>query len=175
MVRKIDRRKRFAQEYVVDLNGKRAAIAAGYAPASAEVQASQLLTDPKVRQWVDALMAERASKLGLKAEQVVERIKTSAFSNMADYVDDDGNLKPITSLPRHISAAIQKIKVDEYAGGTGDGKRRQVIRTTLELNDQLKAQDMLMRHLGAYNDKLKVTGLDDLAEILQNARKRAGK
>ncbi len=157
---------------MIDLNGSRAAIAAGYNPNRAKETASELVTKSNIKKKIEELLAKRASKLDLKAEEVIERIRRNAESNMADYFEPDGSLKNITELPRHISAAICKIKVDEYAGGTGDGERRQVIRTTFELNDQLKAQDMLMRHLGAYNDKLKVDVTADLAEILDKARIR---
>jgi phage terminase small subunit len=38
----------FAQEYVIDFNGRRAAIAAGYSEARAEASASELLKVPRV-------------------------------------------------------------------------------------------------------------------------------
>jgi phage terminase small subunit len=37
------------KEYVIDLNGKQAAIRAGYSPKTAEVQASRLVKDAKVQ------------------------------------------------------------------------------------------------------------------------------
>lgn len=51
----------FANEYVIDLNGTRAAIAAGYAPNSADVTASQLLDNPKVIRRINANLSRRAS------------------------------------------------------------------------------------------------------------------
>ena len=39
----------FIMEYVVDLNGKQAAIRAGYSAKTAEVQASRLLSHVKVQ------------------------------------------------------------------------------------------------------------------------------
>ena len=40
---------RFVEEYLIDLNGKQAAVRAGYAAKAAEVQASRLLRNAKVR------------------------------------------------------------------------------------------------------------------------------
>jgi phage terminase small subunit len=42
------KQQRFVHEYLIDLNGKQAAIRAGYAAASAEVTASRLLSQDKV-------------------------------------------------------------------------------------------------------------------------------
>ena len=53
-----DRQIQFAQEYVVDFNGKQAAIRAGYAARSAEVTACKMLRTAKVRSEVERLLAE---------------------------------------------------------------------------------------------------------------------
>lgn len=49
----------FAREYLVDLNGKRAAIAAGYSKRSAEVTASRLLRKSRVQKIIRKLMKRR--------------------------------------------------------------------------------------------------------------------
>ena len=51
-----EKRRRF-DEYLKDLNGKQAAIRAGYARASAEVEASRLLRDAKVAEAIEELLA----------------------------------------------------------------------------------------------------------------------
>ncbi len=168
-----DRHEIFAREYVIDLNGTRAAIASGYKADNAEVTASQLLSNPKVRKRVDELLSHRASKLEIKADRVIEEIRRLAMSNMQDYtrVDEDG--KPIldfSKLDRDKFAAVQEIREDA-TGGVGDGERKVVLRTTLKLADKTKNLDMLMRHLGLYNDKLAITGLEGLASNLSELRK----
>ena len=50
----------FAAEYLVDLNGKQAAIRAGYRPKTAEVQASRLLRNVKVQTAVKEAMQARS-------------------------------------------------------------------------------------------------------------------
>src|SRR6266852_4654476 len=81
-----DRYERFAREYVVDLNGTRAAIAAGYSEATARVQASQLLAKLNVRKRVDQLLSQRASRLEVKADKVLEELARLAFTNMQDFI-----------------------------------------------------------------------------------------
>lgn len=168
-----DRYERFAREYVIDLNATRAAIAAGYSEKTAAVQGSQLLNRLKVRKLIDKLKSERASRLGIKAERVVEELCRLSFSNMADYmrVDEDG--KPIgldlRNLTRDQAAAIQEISEDA-TGGTGDGERKLIIRTKFKLADKGANLERLGRHLGMFEDKLRVTGLEGLAERLNQIR-----
>lgn len=50
------KRARFVEEYLVDLNGKQAAIRAGYSRKTAELQASRLLRCPKVQKTLEAAM-----------------------------------------------------------------------------------------------------------------------
>lgn len=64
----------FVTEYLVDLNGRRAAVAAGYSPDSARFQASRLLAVPEVQERVAKAMVERASRTGISAERVLERL-----------------------------------------------------------------------------------------------------
>jgi len=67
------RHKVFAQEYVIDFNGRRAAIAAGYSEGRAEV--TQRLKVPRVIALIDNVQSQRATKLGLKAAQVLSTVE----------------------------------------------------------------------------------------------------
>jgi len=77
-----DRRLRFASEYAVDLNGPRAALAAGYAKAGAATRASKLLALPDVRAEVDRLLEERRKRLETDADQIVSDLRTVASTCM---------------------------------------------------------------------------------------------
>lgn len=65
---------RFVAEYVIDLNGKQAAIRAGYSPRTAESQASRLLSNAKVKSAVAAAKRKIAQRLELSAEKVLADI-----------------------------------------------------------------------------------------------------
>lgn len=162
----------FAREYVIDLNGTRAAIAAGYSESTAASKASQLLTKSKVQRLIQELQSKRASKLELKAEHITEELRRLAFSNMLDYmrVEDGEPRVDLSSLTRDQAAAIQEIREDA-TGGTGDGERKQIMRTTFKLADKRGSLELLGRHLGMFQDNVKITGLEGLAERLSEIRK----
>lgn len=65
----------FVREYLIDFNGKQAAIRAGYAENSAEVTASKLLSNPKVAAQVAENAKKHADKLDITAEYVLSTIR----------------------------------------------------------------------------------------------------
>jgi phage terminase small subunit len=64
----------FVDEYLKDLNGKQAAIRAGYSPKTAEVQASRLLSVAKVREAVQAAMDKRSERTAITQDYVLNGI-----------------------------------------------------------------------------------------------------
>ena len=64
----------FVDEFLVELNGTQAAIRAGYGAKSAKVTASQNLTKPNLVAALQDAMAERAKKLKVKQEWVLEKL-----------------------------------------------------------------------------------------------------
>jgi phage terminase small subunit len=63
--------QRFIEQYMKDLNGKQAALRAGYAPRSAEMQASRMLSTAKVKTALQRLMEARARDTARGAMAVV--------------------------------------------------------------------------------------------------------
>lgn len=156
----------FAREWVIDRNGTRAAIAAGYSELTAASQASQLLKNRKVAVIIDKLNAKRASKLEITAEKLDEETARLAFARMGDYMRVDADGKPVidlTGITPDQWAAVQEVREDA-TGGSGDGERRQVLRTTFKLADKTKNLELLYRRLGLLQDKVAVSGLEGLAD-----------
>ena len=63
---------RFIEEYLVDANGAAAAVRAGYAPGSAKVAASRMLSkDNPVRRAIQARQDADSERLGVSRSQVL--------------------------------------------------------------------------------------------------------
>ena len=174
MARRNSRHEIFAREYVKDLNGKRAAIAAGYASESAKVTASRLLSNANVQALVVSLTKKHADKLDLSAEKVLSELARVGFSNMLDYIkitEEGDAYVDLSNLTREQSAAIQEVTVDEYVEGKGKHARK-VKRTRLKLVDKIRSLDLLGRHLKLFTERIEVGGIEGLAEQIAAARKR---
>lgn len=81
------RRSLFVKEYLVDMNGGKAAIRAGYSAASARSIACELLAIPSVRDAIDKAMEERAQRTGITADKVLERMWAIATAQASELIE----------------------------------------------------------------------------------------
>lgn len=147
------RQLRFAQEYLVDKNGLRAAIRAGFPPKGAHVAASRLLKNDKVREIIDrelarharridAAKARAANKIEVTETKWLEEVAACAFTNMDDFalVDDRIGVVIIPSEERHVDGrAIRKV-----SESIGKASRQQ----SIELHNKLAALEIIGKHKG---------------------------
>jgi phage terminase small subunit len=88
------KRRRFVDEYLVDLNGAQAAIRAGFAKGSAKQTADKLLKVPEIADAVAAGIAERAKRTEITQDWVLERLKEVAERSLQHEParDAEGNI-----------------------------------------------------------------------------------
>lgn len=154
--------QRFVAEYLIDLNGKQAAIRAGYSEKTADVQASRLLATVKVKAAVDKAIAKRAEKTGITAERVLEELAKIGFSNMLDYMRPGADGDPyldFSQLTRDQAAALQEVTVEDFKDGRGSDAR-DVRRVKFKLADKRAALVDLGKHLGLFKERVEHTGPD---------------
>ena len=163
------RQLRFIDEYLVDLNGTQAAIRAGYSPKGAEVASHRLLRDERVAAIVAERTEKRVAKLEITAERVLQETARLAFLDIRKAFDEDGNLKPMHELDDDTAAAIAGLDVFEEWQGRGQDREYLGRVKKLKLSDKKGALELLARHLGLLNDKLKlgVDPEDPLAALLR--------
>lgn len=146
---------RFVEEFLVDLNGRQAAIRAGYSPRTAEVQASRLLTNANVDAGVRRAMEARSRRTGITADRVLRELAELAFSNIFDFIEvqSDGSVHiDLARASRDQAAAVNDIILSTPAEGSDDEVRITKL-TQIELFDKLRALDTLARHLGMYPER----------------------
>lgn len=150
------KQKRFCEEYLIDLNATQAAIRAGYSPDTARAIGTENLTKPEIQRAVARAMAERSRRTGVNAELVVLELAKIAFVNVGNVIDaTDATLKE-DAAPEDL-AAIQSIKVRDM-GKMG-------IEREIRMADKLKALELLGRHLGMFNDKMRLDAKLDTGKL----------
>ena len=156
-----NRVEQFAREYAVDLNGKQAAIRAGYSPKTAESQASRLLRNVKVRAAIDAALAKAAERVEVKTDDILRELKRLAFVDLGGAYDDLGNLLPIKEIPEDVRRAIVGVKVFEEFEGTGRDRVKTGDVREVKLADKIRALELLGRYLKMWSEnRLEITGRD---------------
>lgn len=149
------KQKRFVEEYLIDLNATQAAIRAGYSPDTAQEQSSRLLSNVMIKTAVAKAMAERSKRTGINQDRVLQELARIGFARITDIMD------PATARIREDAsnddlACIQSVKIKPNEWGT----EREV-----KLCDKKAALELLGRHLGMWNDKLDLKGVEGVVIV----------
>ena len=146
----------FIAEYKIDRNGRRAAIAAGYAPNSAAVTASRLLTRANVKAEIANHRAEFIAQVqvetGITLERTLREISRIGFFDPRKMFDAEGNPKRLVDLDDDTAAVIAGLDVVEEWAGSGADRVLVGHIKKWKLADKKGALDMLMKHLGGYEE-----------------------
>lgn len=165
----------FVLEYMVDLNGKAAAIRAGYSPASAAQQAHRIMLHPWVMEEIGKAMDARAKRVEVTADDVLREVASMAFSDLRSvarwgsrpaaggergateqYIDllDSDELSPA------VSAAVAEIS----QGPTG---------LRIKMHDKVRSLELLGKHLRMFTDRTEHDVTGRLADAMRAARERS--
>lgn len=153
---------RFVAEYLVDLNGKQAAIRCGYSVKTAESQASRLLRNAQVAAAVADGQAKRLQTAELSAVRVLEEMRRLAFFDVADIFDAEGNLRPIHDIPAEARAAIAGIEVARANFDKTDGKKSDEWLHKVKLASKDRTLEMLAKHFGLLIERVEHSGGMDI-------------
>ncbi len=149
MAKLTEKQRRFAAEYLIDLNGTQAAIRAGYSARTANEQASRMLANVSIQQAISEAMAERSKRTGVNQDRIVQELAKIAFLKITDVVDREGRIKENAS--EEDLACIESIKYKHSDTETGSSTEREV-----KAASKLKAMELLGKHLRMWNDRLDV-------------------
>jgi phage terminase small subunit len=159
-----EKQKRFADEYLVDLNAKQAAIRTGYSAKTAEQQASRLLSNVKVQEYIQNKQKKLEIKTELTTQWVLDNLKTVAERCMQaePLYNKDGDIVEYTFQAPGANKALELI--GKHLGMFTD-KIEQKITGSLDLTS--KPKEVLIEELKA---DLKKQGMSDsvIEKIISN-------
>jgi phage terminase small subunit len=144
----------FVHEYLVDLNATQAAIRAGYAPKSADVNGPRLLGNAGVRAAIDAGIARRKAKLELKAERLDEELARACFFDPARLVTEDGKRLDLHELDEDTRRAIRSVEIEEIWEGRGDERAQVGQLVKIRAEPKVEALSLAYKRLGLLKDKV---------------------
>ena len=127
------RQRKFCDEYLISGNGTDAAIKAGYSPKTAKQIATENLSKPDLRAYIDAKLEEISSAKTANAKEVMEYL---------------------TSVMRGESTS--EIVVVE---GVGDGcSEARTMNKAPDEKERLKAAELIGKRYGLFTDKVGIEG-----------------
>jgi phage terminase small subunit len=162
------RQRRFVDEYLLDLNGKQAAIRAGYSPKTAEVLASQTLRIPKVQAAITAAQARRSQRTAITQDTVLRELTALAQSDVTHYrIDDQGNVQLREGAPEGAMRAISSLKKRVIHTETAV-----IYETEIKLWNKPASVRMAGEHLGLFKGREQPP--PDIHVHVDSARDRLG-
>ncbi len=140
----------FAHEYLLDRNGTRAAIRAGYAEGSAKQQGSELLTYPDVRAIVDAGLA-RLEQVAIEAAEltvadVVRELRGILMADPLDMLGEDGSINPLSKWPQPLRRALSGFDLDKRTNQDGTV----IVTKKPRFWSKTESAKQLLMHLGGF-------------------------
>ena len=145
---------RFVEEYMIDLNAKRAYERAGGKDTKGSA-ACIMLQRPRVIAAINALKEERRRKMDIKAEDILNKLANIAFADRRGFVTDQGTAKALSEVPADLADAVE-VEVYETKEKKYDGEEvvmADVVVKKIKTADKLKAMELMCRMLGLMNDK----------------------
>ena len=111
------KQKKFAQEYLIDLNGTQAAIRAGYSPKTANVHGARLLANVNIRAYIDRELERLHNQRTADIQEIMEYLTAVMRGEMTETVlklSGDG-----VQIPVEVTvSAKERIKAAELLGNS---------------------------------------------------------
>lgn len=168
-----EKQKRFADEWLVDLNGTRAykvAYPSVKKDETAKAAASRLLTNVNVKAYIQERQKEREERTEITQDSVLHELALIAFAKASDYarvvekdamVEVDGNMVPVLDEDGNQVKyrTVEPILTDEL---TEDQKKAIAVikkgRDGFEIKpySKIQALELLGKHLGMFTEKVEV-------------------
>ena len=166
-----ERQKRFADEYLIDLNAEQAAIRAGYSEKYARGNAHKLVANSCISKYIAERKQDRIERTEITQDMVLRELANIAFSNAADYasviekqamVEVEGTMIPVLDengdpvMYRTVEPTLTESLTDEQKRALAVIKKG---RDGFEVKpyDKVRALELLGKHLGMWTEKVEVT------------------
>ncbi len=172
-----EKQKRFADEYLIDLNATRAYKAAYPNCKKRETAAqagSRMLRNIKVAEYIEKQMEDRKKRTKITQDMVLKELAIIAFSKASDYAkvierqavynlkdgsriplfDEKGNPVMIYDVELTLTDDLTEEQVRAIAGVKHGKYGVEVMQC-----DKVKALELLGKHLGMFKEKVEIAGL----------------
>jgi len=148
-----EKKKRFCEEFIIDLNGSAAAIRAGYSEKTARQKAYELLNEAEVQTCIKQLQSKLSQNCEVSAEEITNELKKIAFSSIANLHNSWIERKQFEELSQDQKDSIESIETKVLKKNIGTADKPEIVDVEyvkIKLYDKLKALENLAKRIGYY-------------------------
>lgn len=148
-----DKQEMFCREYLIDLNATQAAIRAGYSERTARSIGQRMLTNVDIEKRLSELKGDRNERVSVNADYVLDRLIQIDQLDVADILDENGDLLPVREWSKAWRTSVNAIEVIQMSKGDMD---IETFLKKVKLPDKLKNLELLGKHVDvqAFKDKV---------------------
>lgn len=160
-----EKQKRFAAEYLIDLNASAAARRAGYSKKTAGAQAFELLKKLEIQAEIQKGLEQRAKRTEVTQDRVVNELARIGFSDLrevADWDETGSKWKSSDELSDDAAASIKDIKYTVERRRDRNGDTIDTVNAHMQMHDKKGALELLGRHLGIFKDNVNLSADEPL-------------
>lgn len=120
----------------------------------------------KIRDAIAEGQRERAQRLGITQDRVLQELALIAFANLKDIVgtNEEGDTTiDMNGMTREVAAALAEVSISTKGGKT------KVKTAKARLADKLAALEKLGKHLGMFTEKIEHTGVLTLEQLVEQS------
>jgi phage terminase small subunit len=153
------KQQRFVNEYLIDLNATQAAIRAGYSKKTADQQASRLLTNVKVQEYLAQRRQALQGRTEITQDMVLRELAKIGFSDIRKVVRWGETMVRMVNgeedeaedmIPYHGLALIDSTEIDDNTAGAIAEVSQGRAGIKVKLHDKKGALVDIGRHLGMF-------------------------
>ena len=155
-----DKQRRFVEAYLIEPNGQKAAIEAGYSPNGAANAAYRLLNHAEVADELARRRREVAMSAGITPEMVLLELAKLGFSNIRDVVqwranvvsmeEDDETGEGRLSVQNEVVIVDSSQLSDQAAASISEVSQTKDGTLKVKMHDKLSALTKIGQHLGMF-------------------------
>lgn len=174
-----EKRQRFVEEYLVDLNATQAAIRAGYSPRTAKQQGQRLLTFVDVQEAIQVGRSKRTERTEITQDRVLEELAKIGFADIRkavnwgkDPIDATSENADPNGLRQYPVSLIPSEEIDDDTAAAVSEVSLTQAGIKVKMHDKLSALTSIGKHLGMFVERTEdVTPVKTEGELIEQARR----
>lgn len=144
-----DRHREFVDQYLIDLDGKKAAIRAGYKPSAAAAMAVRLLNRKDIKAALGKESKQHHDENYLTADNIILQLAYITTRDIREFVDEHGEMIPLNKLHDRAAACVDGFD-QEITIYTDEHGTTKTVKNKVKLVSKATAIDMAMRYRGLF-------------------------
>lgn len=146
-----DKERIFVDQYLIDLDIRKAALRSGYAAKSAASTGHAIINRPHVRRAIGKALAEMQAETRLSIDEILDQLHSILTRSAHQFVNmEDGTALGLHELDEKAAACVDGFDQEIHDWVDANGEKHRTIKNKIKLVGKAGAIDMAMKYRGLF-------------------------